>query len=77
MAMGMPVITNETGAEGIAAENRKQIVIANDYHALAGHLDELLDSPKLREEMGKAARSFANEFFRWDVVYTAFELAGL
>lgn len=77
MAMGMPVITNEIGAEGIAAENGEHLIVTNNPNDLAFQLERLLDNYEVRNKVGHNAQKFANEHFRWDVVYKAFDLAGL
>ena len=73
MAMGMPIITNDVGAEGIAATNGKELIIENDFNNLAKCLDNLLENCTLREELGKNAQQFAYDNFRWEVVYKSFE----
>lgn len=77
MAMGMPVITNDIGAEGIAAENGKHFVVANGPEELVDQLERLFDNQEIRNEIGHNAQNFAHEYFRWDVIYEAFNLANL
>lgn len=77
MAMGMPVITNDIGAEGIAAENGKHFVVANEPEELVDQLERLFDNQEIRNEIGHNAQNFAHEYFRWDVIYEAFNLANL
>lgn len=77
MAMGMPVITNDVGAEGITAENNKHFFVANGYKEIAELVDIIFDHPQLREYVGENARAFAYDNYRLDVVYKAFEIAGL
>lgn len=72
MAAGLAVITNDVGAEGILAENGKQIVIANDNAALANATNDLLASPMRATEIGFAARTYAVEHFDWECVAPAF-----
>jgi len=75
MAMGVPVITNDVGAEGILVEN--EIIIKNKYKDIAMAVDFLLDNEKERIRMSSAAQYFVYKNFRWDVVYKAFEEAEL
>lgn len=77
MAMGMPVITNDVGVEGINAKDGIHLIIENEYDNLVKSLVVLLDDSKLRNKIGLNAQSFVNEFFRWDVIYNAFNLIGL
>lgn len=77
MAMGMPVITNEVGAEGIGANNGEHFIIETDYKMLAKKVDLLLDDRKYMKLLGANAQQFAYDHFRWDVVYQSFFEAGL
>ena len=77
MAMGMPVITNDVGAEGIAAENGKQYIVENDYKKIAEAVDALLADSNIQQKIGKEAQKFAYQYFRWEVIWKSFELAGL
>ncbi len=72
MAAELAVITNDVGAEGILAENGKEIVIANDTAALASATNDLLTSPARAAEIGRAARTYAVEHFDWESVAPAF-----
>lgn len=77
MAMGMPVITNDIGAEGIAGNSGKHFIVANDYGELATQVDYLLDHHDLMNMMGHMAQKFAYQYYRWEVVYQSFYEAGL
>lgn len=77
MAMGMPVITNDIGAEGIAGNSGKHFIVANDYGELAAQVDHLLDHHELMNMMGHMAQKFAYQYYRWEVVYQSFYEAGL
>lgn len=57
LAMGIPVVTTATGAEGFAPSDG--IVVASDDRALAGATAELLNDPLARRQRGAAgARDF-------------------
>jgi len=77
MAMGMPIITNSVGAEGIDAVNNKDFIVEDDYKKLARHLDDLLENPEKRNALGKNAQAFAYENFRWSKVLSVFHTLGL
>lgn len=77
MAMGMPVITNEVGAEGIAGVSGEHFIVKNEYAELALQLDMLLENAEKMHQMSEAAQEFAYRYFRWDVVYKTFSDAGL
>lgn len=72
MAAGLAVITNDVGAEGILAENGKQIVVANDEMSLANATNDLLTSPARAAEIGFAARQYAMAHFDWESIAPAF-----
>lgn len=77
MSMGMPIVTNNVGVEGIAANSGKEIIIADEYKDIAEAVDELFENPIKREQIGKLAQEFAYKNFRWEVVYKSFERVGL
>ena len=77
MAMGIPVLTNDVGAEGIPLDDKEGLVIANTADALAEKLDQLLGSSGYRDAVAKQGQEIAFKYFRWDVVFKAFEEAGL
>lgn len=77
MAMGMPIVTNSVGAEGIDACSGKEFIVENEYRKIAEAVDSLFQNEKLMKELGKAAQNFAYKYFRWEVVYKCFESAGL
>lgn len=77
MAMGMPVITNSVGIEGIHAEVGKDIIVKDDYESLAKEADRLLKDVKVREEIGYNAKKFAENTFRWEKVFEVYKEIGL
>lgn len=77
MAMGMPVVTNSVGIEGIHAEVGKDIIVSDDYKIIAKETDELLSNQKMREEIGHNARKFAENTFRWEKVFEVYKEIGV
>ncbi|TND09000.1 MAG: group 1 glycosyl transferase [Bacteroidetes bacterium] len=63
MALGKAIVSTTIGMEGIEAENGVQAAVADDAKTFAQTLIRLLRSPAKAEEMGKAARDFAGNFF--------------
>ncbi len=61
MFAGKPIVTTPVGAEGIAAVNGKDFLVANSADAFAAHLVTLLDNPALAVEFGLNAQKTANE----------------
>lgn len=72
MAMGMCVVTNHTGAEGLTAKNGTEILIEDDIDSLACVVDDLLEDHTRREAIGAAARKYAVSRHRWDDLLSAF-----
>lgn len=56
MAMGVPVITNKIGSEGISCTNNVDIIIEDDYVKIADSINLLIQNKKYLEEMGKKAQ---------------------
>ncbi len=77
MAMGMPVVTNEIGAEGIPGENGIHWYVGNTNQEIANYIDELLDNSSRCIEMGIQARKLVDENFSWEAATKAFAKAGL
>ncbi len=77
MAMGMPVVTNSVGIEGIHAKQGEDILVSDDYGELAKCTDRLLCDMEYREIIGNNARLFANMTFRWEKVFEVYKEMGL
>jgi len=72
MAAGLPVLTNQTGAEGIGAGNGTDIFVLDSAKDLAAAAEMLLDNPTLCLEVGACARKFACTHYDWSIVFKAF-----
>ena len=68
-AMGKAVISTPEGAEGIPAENGKEIVLAESPKAFAEAIRRVLASEQLRLSLGQAARAFVSERYDWKSVH--------
>ena len=77
MAMGMPVVTNPIGAEGIPGINGVHWYVGNNDKEIAGYVDQLLSDPNQCAEMGRNAQQLVDEIFSWDAATSAFAQAGL
>lgn len=73
MSMGMPIVTNSAGVEGIHAEKGNAILVSDDYNEIAQYTDCLLLDSDLREKIGANARKFAQTTFRWEKVFEVFK----
>ena len=77
MAMGMPVVTNSVGIEGIHAEKGKDILVSDDYSEIALFTDQLLSDKEYCDRIGNNARKFAEDTFRWEKVFEVYKEMGL
>ena len=77
MSMGLPVITNSIGAEGIWAENGSHWIVSDNPEEIAQHVDELMDSQEKCDEIGRNAKKFIEENFQWDIIFKQFKKLGL
>ncbi len=72
MAMGMCVVTNSIGAEGLMVENGRNIIIEDDPVKMADVVDDLLDNPGDIKDLGDSARRYAEANHRWETVLSTF-----
>jgi glycosyltransferase involved in cell wall biosynthesis len=77
MALGLPVVTNSIGAEGLAVENGYHMFVEDDYQKLAGIFDRLHTDEILRKSIGHNARRLIKENYRWDKLWEGFGELGL
>ena len=73
MAMGLPIITNSVGIEGIHAEIGKDIIVCDEYNEIARETERLLNDEVARRIIGQNARKFAENTFRWDKVFEVYK----
>lgn len=72
MAMGMPVITNEIGAEGIHAKRDIAFIVKESAKEIALAVDRLIENKELCLEMGKNAAMYVEKNHNWKNMYDAF-----
>lgn len=65
MAAGVPVVTTQTGIEGIEAEDGKEVLIRNEPEAIAEGTIKLLKEQEFYERVTKAARKLVEEKYSW------------
>lgn len=73
MAMGIPVITNSIGAEGISVENYKEIIIEDGNTEYANAVIQLITNENLRNNIINNAQVFINEHHLWKKILLKFE----
>lgn len=72
MAMGLPVVTNTVGAEGISAENGKEIIVTDDYDEMAKIVNQLLTDTEYADSIAKAGKLYVKNNHQWDKVLSGF-----
>ena len=77
MAIGVPVITNDVGAESLDVISGRELIIENSYEAIAEKIDYLLDHPEDCAAMVEKGQAYVKTNHAWDVVYRTFEEIGL
>jgi len=68
MAMGIPVVSTSIGAQGIDAENGKDIIIADKPQDFAESVLRLLEDKMLREKIGINSRKLIESKYNWDII---------
>ncbi len=66
MAMGKAIVTTPAGINGLELVDGRDVVIANTGAAMAAAIARLIDTPKERKALGRAARRTAGEQYGWD-----------
>jgi polysaccharide biosynthesis protein PslH len=63
---GKPTVTTTVGAQGLGEAATDALRIADDASAFAAEVVELLEEPRKRRALGRAARAFAAALPTWD-----------
>ena len=73
MASGVPVVSTTIGAEGLPAENGRDICIGDTPEAFASECLRLLNNQQLRDEIRESALRMVVRDFSWEQVTNRFE----
>lgn len=73
MAMGMPVITNSVGAEGLEVKNGKELVIADTTEEIINQINLLLYDKEKCNQLSRAGHEYVMKNHDWDEVYKVFD----
>jgi glycosyltransferase involved in cell wall biosynthesis len=65
MSMGIPVLSTRLGAEGLAARERENIMLAETPDEFVQKTLELLRDEQLRHKIGSNGRLLVTEKFSW------------
>ena len=56
MALGTPVVSTSKGAEGLEVTHEENILIADEPEEFARNIIEVLNNPKLHDELSRSGR---------------------
>jgi glycosyltransferase involved in cell wall biosynthesis len=73
MAIGKPVISTSLGAEGIALENGKNMVLADDMNEFSNHIIQLITDADFRNKIGTKARELVVKKYDWNSIIKALD----
>ena len=68
MAMGVPVISTSLGAEGVAAENGREILIADSTAEMLNALEKITNDVQFREDLAARARELVARCYDWSSI---------
>jgi glycosyltransferase involved in cell wall biosynthesis len=72
MAMGKAIVSTTIGAEGLPLQHAEHIFLVDDERDFANQVVTLLRDEKLRKQIGKQARQYVYDNFRWEKVADVF-----
>lgn len=75
MAAARPIVLTPAAATGIEAENGLHYCLAAGADDMIAETITLLKTPRLRTELGLAARDFVGEYYRWPDALARFDAA--
>lgn len=67
-AMGKAVVSTSLGCEGLRAVDGDNILIRDDPEGFANAVETVLESPRLRDQLGRRARKTAQRHYSWEVL---------
>jgi polysaccharide biosynthesis protein PslH len=72
LSLGTPVITTSKGAEGLALDHQRELLVADDADVFADTILKVLGSYELREQYGQIGRRKVSEKYDWKVIGPVF-----
>jgi glycosyltransferase involved in cell wall biosynthesis len=73
LSSGRPVVSTSVGVEGIAADDGRHLLVADDGSAFADAVLRVLDDAPLRARLGAEGRALAEQRYDWQVLSTRLE----
>lgn len=75
MASGLPIVTTKTGIEGLAAKNKKHVLIADSPDEFIRQIEQILTSRELYNQIRTNAYELVKEKYNWEKIATELEIA--
>lgn len=72
-AAGLPVVSTRMGAEGIDAEDGRELLVAEDAATMADKTVRLLDDRALQADLSRAARAWVGRAHAWPAIAAGME----
>ena len=73
MAMGIPIVTNSIGVEGIKLEDDKNVIVRNDPKDFALSIIDLLENEEIRLKIAEESKVFIRENHQWENILVKFK----
>lgn len=77
MAMGVPVVTNSIGAEGISAANGVDFFVTDDFDEMAQIVTELNRDKQKAHVVGRAGAAYVQKHHQWKSILEKFKDIGV
>lgn len=77
MAMGIPVVTNSIGAEGITAVNGVDFFVTDDFAEMARIVNDLMHNPDKAQKVGHAGALYVQKYHQWNDILGKFAELGI
>jgi glycosyltransferase involved in cell wall biosynthesis len=75
MSSGLPIVTSQTGIEGLDVVNNKHVLIANDPRKFVEQIKKILTNKDLYRSIRKNAYELVKEKYNWRKIATELEIA--
>jgi glycosyltransferase involved in cell wall biosynthesis len=73
LASGIPVVSTSTGAEGLALEDGRDLLIADDPQYFAKRVIDILNDATLRDQLRMNGRRLVETCYDWQIICDQFE----
>lgn len=68
MAAGLPVVSTTIGIEGIAGEDGRNFLLADNAEAMTDKILLLLENDNLRKEISENGKRFVKRYYTWEMI---------